>query len=135
MSRKELRSALRKPKKVDAESEADPLLVFLQDLSAEDAQEWHAVLLERRVRSRDSLLHMAQAEEAWHSFYTALAQQEPVFAAELNAWRLGLGLQKPSGGDSPGKEPRLIFPLWLSRCRLFALMPSFTWALLHAVRV
>ena len=77
-------------KEVDAEPglvQADPLLVFLQDLSAEDASEWHDALLERRVRSRDSLLHLARDKEAWDAFHAALAQQEPVLAAELNAWR------------------------------------------------
>ena len=98
-------------KESDAEPQlvqADPLLVFLQDLSADDASEWHDALLERRVRSRDSLLHLAQAEEAWNAFHAALAQQEPVLAAELNAWRQGLGLREPSAGDSSGKQQRFI---------------------------
>jgi hypothetical protein len=94
-------------KEGDAEPQlvrADPLLVFLQELSAEDAYEWHAVLLERRVRSVDDLVGLAQAEEAWNAFYAALAQQEPVLASKLLAWRRGLGLREPSGGDSPGKQ-------------------------------
>jgi hypothetical protein len=80
----------------------DPLLVFLQDLSAEDASEWHAVLLGRRVRSLDDLVGLAQAEEAWKAFYAALAQQESVLASKLLAWSQGLGVKQTSGGDSPG---------------------------------
>ena len=57
MNRKELVSGTQRSEKAvgDAEPEltwADPLLVFLQDLSAKDANEWHAVLLARRVQSR-----------------------------------------------------------------------------------
>ena len=81
----------------------DPLVVFLHDLSAEDANEWHAVLLERRVRSFDDLVGLARDKEAWDAFHAALAQQEPVLASKLNAWRQGLGLREPSAGDSPGK--------------------------------
>ena len=99
-------------KEVDAESEparADPLLELLCTFTAEDkARRWKDVLDGRDVVSRDSLLHLAQAEEAWNAFYAALAQQEPVLAAELNAWRQGLGLREPSAGDSSGKQQRLI---------------------------
>jgi hypothetical protein len=74
----------------------DPLLVFLQDLSAEDASEWHDVLLGWRVRSLDDLVGLAQAEEAWNAFYAGLAQQEPVLASKLLAWRQGLGIRAGS---------------------------------------
>ena len=92
--------------------QADPLLVFLQELSAEDANEWHAVLLERRVRSFDDLEVLAQ-DPGWEGFLQELRDaKERVLASKLNAWRQGVGLQKPSGGDSPGKQQRLIFSLF-----------------------
>ena len=99
-------------KESDAEPQlvqADPLLELLCTFTAEDkARRWKDVLDRRDVVSRDSLLHLAQAEEAWNAFYAALAQQEPVLAAELNAWRQGLGLREPSAGDSSGKQQRFI---------------------------
>jgi hypothetical protein len=101
-------------KEVDAEPElarADPLslLVFLQELSAEDANEWHAVLLERRVRSLDDLVGLAQ-DPGWEGFLNKLRNaDQDVLASKLNAWRQGLGLREPSGGESPGKQQRLIF--------------------------
>jgi hypothetical protein len=105
-------------KESDAEPQlvqTDPLLELLCTFTAEDkARRWKDVLDGRDVVSRDSLLHLAQAEEAWNAFYAALAQQEPVLAAELNTWRLGLGLREPSAGNSPGKQQRLIFSPFLS---------------------
>jgi hypothetical protein len=101
-------------KQGDAEPElarADPLslLVFLQELSAEDANEWHAVLLERRVRSLDDLVGLAQ-DPGWEGFLNKLRNADhDVLASKLNAWRQGLGLREPSGGESSGKQQRLIF--------------------------
>lgn len=102
-------------KQGDAElvARADPLLVFLQELSAEDANEWHAVLLKQRVRSLDDLVGLARDEEAWNAFHAALAQQEAVLASKLNAWRQGLGRRE----SSAGKQQRLILlSLFLILC-------------------
>ena len=77
MNKKELCSAQRRSSSRAMLSEpelarADPLLVFLQELSAEDANEWHDVLLERRVRSLDDLVVLARDKEAWNAFYATL---------------------------------------------------------------
>ena len=83
--------------------QADPLLVFLQDLSTVDANDWHAVLLGRRVRSLGDLEGLAH-DTGWEGFLQDLRDaKEPVLASKLNAWRQRLGLREPSGGDSPGK--------------------------------
>ena len=97
-------------KESDAESEparADPLLELLCTFTAEDkARRWKGVLDWRDVVSLDDLVGLARDKEAWDAFHAALAQQEPVLASKLNAWRQGLGLREPSAGDSPGKQQR-----------------------------
>ena len=84
--------------------QADPLLELLCTFTAVDkARRWKDVLYDRDVVSLDDLVGLARDKEAWDAFHAALAQQEPVLASKLNAWRQGLGLREPSAGDSPGK--------------------------------
>jgi hypothetical protein len=119
-------------KQGDAEPElarADPLLVFLQELSAEDANEWHAVLLERRVRSLDDLVGLAQ-DPGWEGFLNKLRNaDQDVLASKLNAWRQGLGLREPSGGDSPDKKCR--YRSALCSFASFVLFHSLFWPPRH----
>jgi hypothetical protein len=79
---------------------ADSFLLFLQDLSAEDANEWHDVLLKHRVRSLEDLVGLADNERGWNKIVNEeLNDNEPMLATKLLAWKLSLS--KPSGDVSP----------------------------------
>ena len=81
---------------------ADPLLELLRDLSLEDANEWLAVLHDRRVRSLNDLKGLARFD-GWEGFLQELCDKgERVLASKLNAWKQGLS--ESFGGNSPGKH-------------------------------
>ena len=79
--------------------EADPLSVFLRELSPQDANEWLASLHDRRVRSLDDLRGLAR-DAGWEVFVQELRDsRELVLASKLNVWKEG----ESFGGNSPGK--------------------------------
>ena len=119
----ELAGSLQPSEKVAKEGDAepglvraDPLLELLRDLSLEDANEWLAVLHDRRVRSLDALKRLAR-DAGWEGFLKKVRDaDQDVLASELNAWKQRLGLSESFGGNSPGKhfffaQLALAFPL------------------------
>lgn len=93
---------------------ADPLVVFLRELSPEDANEWLAALRGRRVRSLGDLKGLAR-DAGWEVFVQELRDsRELVLASKLNVWKEGLGIKESFGDNSPGKQWRFcFFPLSL----------------------
>ena len=81
---------------------ADPLFVFLRELSPEDANEWLAALRGRRVRSLDDLEGLAR-DAGWEGFLQKLrdADQE-VLASKLNVWKRGLAGEGAPAGEKRG---------------------------------
>ena len=83
--------------------EADPLFLFLRELSQTDAKEWLDVLHGRRVRSLDTLKGLAE-DDGWDGFLKKLrnADQE-VLASKLRAWKQGPAAERAPGEKRGGR--------------------------------
>ena len=82
---------------------ADPLFVFLCELSPEDANEWLAALHGRRVRSLDDLKGLAR-DQGREGFLQKLRDKgERVLASKLRAWKQGPAAERAPGEKRGGR--------------------------------
>ena len=90
---------------------ADPLFVFLCELSPEDANEWLAALHGRRVRSLDDLKGLARLpNDGWGGFLQELCDKgERVLASKLNVWKQGWAGEGAPAGEKRGVRVVLLF--------------------------